>query len=252
METYTQKEVQQIAKRYSEGDEEAGKLVDGLARGRMRDHGDTYSDALRFVLQAPAQKISRREDDVEKISAAGKELDGVAKGIMRTGAVAFRSGTVQVGQVNYSEALKLATISNPSLGEQYTGHEIMSDREAFAHVKKTYGNRAQSRRYSADDFTTLSNIIVGYKYPHATSIDWQAALNAVMAQPVSVRQGAADYFLQTEADRLKRNIPEGPFGAPDEAGRMTRVRTRYPDVAAMADNGAATVDALKEMYWTHE
>jgi hypothetical protein len=67
----------------------------------------------------------------------------VAQSIKSTGRVVFAHGNVDVGRVDYAEALRLAVVSNPILGGQYAGHDIMPDAEAYEHVKKVY---AKSRR----------------------------------------------------------------------------------------------------------
>jgi hypothetical protein len=56
----------------------------------------------------------------------------------------------------------------------------------YAHVKKVYGDRAQSRCYSSMDYTTLSNIVTAHKLPGGVRIDWEIDNRATMLQSASV------------------------------------------------------------------
>ena len=143
---YTQKEVRHLVRRYDSYDDAAGKTIHALAKGRQRETGESYSDALHAIMREPPTSQARREVDPADRRMAGIELDGVAKGIRRSRVVTFRNGNVQSGRINYQEALNLAIISNPILGSQYTGHEILPDAEAFALVRKVYGERVHARR----------------------------------------------------------------------------------------------------------
>jgi hypothetical protein len=140
---YTRKQVKELVHRYNAGDLAAGAQVNALVKGRQRETGEDYADALRFVLRTTAAKYSRHETDPVTVRNAGVELAAVAQNIQRTERVVFACGNVKVGKVSHKEALQLAILSNPILGAQYTGHDILPDREAYEQVKRNYGEGAR-------------------------------------------------------------------------------------------------------------
>ncbi len=145
--TYTRREVDEVIRRYHSSDPvtsaEASKEIHALAAGRQRETGEKYSDALRYVLRKPPENYSRPETDPAAIHNAGIELQGCAENIKRMGKVVFCAGTVDIGKVNDATALRLAVLSNPRLGEIYSGHEILPDRAAYDQVKRIYANRTK-------------------------------------------------------------------------------------------------------------
>ena len=237
--TFSEKEVQQIRTRYHQRDAIAGQQVDALAKGLQRDTGMEYSEALHHILRPPPEKYSQRETDPDAIRNAGVELAKVAESIKRTGVVVFHSGNVDVGRVNDSEALRLAVISNPILGGEYTGHDVLPDAQAYAQVKRVYGSRALSRRYDAGDATLIANIISGLPKLADRSIDWAAAVRAVAPYAKVARQAATDEINHRANRKAQGNV------SLDLA--RSEVRRESPALAAMANGGAVTQEGLREL-----
>lgn len=171
-----------------------------------------YREALLHALRPPVEKYSQRERDPEAIRNAGVELSNVSESIKRTGVVVFHCGNVEVGKVNESEALRLAIISNPILGSQYSGHEILPDREAFEQVKKHYANRAQFRRFES------AQSVHRYRDLPVASIKGLEIFAAGVHPNMSGDRVDGDRFTIADLDEMVEAFNKVGFSPPIKAG----------------------------------
>ena len=58
------------------------------------------------------------------------------------------------------QAFEFAIVSNPILGQQYTGPiRFRADKDVYEHVKHVYGTRSRARRYETIDIAVDSGTV---------------------------------------------------------------------------------------------
>ena len=221
MENFTE-----LLNRYNAGDSEAGTEVDRLVKERIERTGETYSLAL-YALSREARQYStseilgRRKDDIPRRYAAGVELDRRAKEI------------VESEGVGYTVALKRAMLERPDDAEAHTGMPVR--RDFAARIPRN----------------ELTNICSGHKMDDG-SVNWTMAVGAAKTRP-DVVQAAAQARIEELVNQLISNegtpgsVVNDPNG--DYRGDVRRrIRTRYSDLANVADNGRSiTEEGLREI-----
>jgi hypothetical protein len=206
---------------YAAGDLEAGKAIDEDVKAVMKKTGASYSATLAARLKElkPPTAEPRPRPTMAQRYSAGNELDHVTKSLMKW------------KNVSYTEGLRQAVLANPTLGEDYTGHEIRND--GFNLV---YGVASAMQK--------VSNLITGTPRQDNGSLDIDAVLG-VLELFGDLNREAAQEGLRALASKAVVNVPSQVDQMPTA---MDEARRRYPALRRMAETGEATDEALRILF----
>jgi hypothetical protein len=213
------------------GDRESQAIVDQDIRQYMRQTGEPdYNTAMKnrrqqvLTLEAATTPGRVRSTVVDR-HYAGVELLEIAKRYQQT-----RS------DLSDKEAFNLAILSNPVLGEQYTGCPIRRDGAAEVAKFLDQENSAQKQELTATE--RLSRIVDRVaKLPDRTR-DWTEVVRAVFQYPDIIEKSARETMDRLIKDLIKEEriwIP--PFEGDDVKKKLElRLRAKHYDLAKTLDS----------------
>jgi hypothetical protein len=211
------------------GDRASQDIVDQDVRRFMRETGETdYNTAMktrRHQVQAieSAMRPERVRSTVVDRHYAGVELLEIAKHYQQTRP-----------DLTDKEAFNLALLSNPLLGEQYTGCRIR--RDGAAEVAKFMNQGNDGLEMTATE--KLSKVVDGVpKYPDR-SRDWPEVIRAVFQYPDTIENAARETMDRLIKELIKEErIWFGPFEYDDVKKKLElRLRAKHYDLAKTLDS----------------
>jgi hypothetical protein len=211
------------------GDRESEEIVEQDVRRFMRETGETdYNTANKtrrqqvWELEASVRPERVRSTVVDR-HYAGIELLEVAKRYQQTRP-----------DLTDKEAFNLALLSNPVLGEQYTGCRIR--RDGAVEVAKFMNQGNDGRELTATE--KLSKVVDGVPKYSDRSRDWPEVIRAVFQYPDTIEKAARETM-----DRLIKGLikEESLWFHPsdyDDVKRTLeiRLRAKHYDLAKTLDS----------------
>jgi hypothetical protein len=211
------------------GDRESQGIVDQDVRRFMNETGETnYNVAMKarrqqiHAVEATMTPGTVRSTVVDR-HYAGVEFLEVAKKYQQTRL-----------DLTDKEAFNLALLSNPVLGEQYTGCRIR--RGAIEEVAKFMNQGNDGRELTATE--KLSKVVDGVpKYPDR-SRDWPEVIRAVFQYPDTIEKAARETMDRLIKELIKEErIWFGPFEFDDMKKKLeVRLRAKHYDLAKTLDS----------------
>ena len=237
-----QKQFSEALRRYNAdpSDDEAGRIVDTVARERMGKTGETYSVALRALShearQAASASYGRAEPTRDEWQLANFEIAARSKHLQD----ALGIGVTQANRLAYRLEPRFARI----LG--YNAEPLT--------YEQVYGGSMQTRRYGENSPNVrLANIVVGVPRLANGGIDIVAAVDAVnkVASPDDIQKAASDALDVLVRDRIAIegtpasvvNDPSGNF----KADLRRRLRALHRDLGRVEDGAGMNARALREI-----
>jgi hypothetical protein len=211
------------------GDRASEEIVDQDIRRFMQETGETdYNAAMKSRRQQvrtveAAMTPGTVRPTVRDRHYAGAELLGIAKEYQQVRP-----------ELNDKEAFNLALLSNPVLGEQYTGCRIR--RDGAAEVAKFMNQGNDGRELTATE--KLSKVVDGIpKYPDR-SRDWPEVIRVVFQYPDTVEKAARETIDRLVKDLIREEqIWVRPFEFDDVKKKLVlRLRAKHYDLAKTLDS----------------
>jgi hypothetical protein len=211
------------------GDRASQDIVEQDVRRFMQETGETnYNVAMKARRQqVQAVEATRTPGTVRPTVIdrhyAGVELLEIAKQYQQTRP-----------DLTDKEAFNLALLSNPVLGEQYTGCRIR--RDGAAEVAKFMNQGTDGRELTAAE--KLSKVVDGVpKYPDR-SRDWPEVIRAVFQHSDTVEIAARETMERLIKELIKEErIWFGPFEYDDVKKKLElRLRAKHYDLAKTLDS----------------
>jgi hypothetical protein len=211
------------------GDRESQDIVDQDVRRFMKETGENNYNAAMKARRHQVQAVEAtmtpgtvRSTVIDR-HYAGVELLEVAKRYQQARP-----------DLSDKEALNLALLSNPVLGEQYTGCRIR--RNGAAEVAKFMNQGNDSRELTAME--KLSKVVDGVPNYPDRSRDWPEVIRAVFQYPDTIEKAARETMERLIKELIKEEwIWFGPFEYDDVKKKLElRLRAKHYDLAKTLDS----------------
>jgi hypothetical protein len=210
------------------GDKASQDIVDQDIRRFMRETGETDYNAAMKARRQQVQAIAfampeRMRSTVIDRHYAGVELLEVAKRYQQTRP-----------DLSDKEAFNLALLSNPVLGEQYTGCPIR--RDGAEEVVKFMNQGNDGQKLTATE--KLSKVVDGVpKYPDRNR-DWPEVIRAVFQHPDTIEKAARETMDRLIKELIKEEqIWFHPSEYDDVKRKLElRMRAKHYDLAKTLDS----------------